>query len=61
MQPTATGERLYGHANSILKAMSAAEGEIREAGSKISGDVSVGMNHSVVKAIAVSRMRRMPT
>lgn len=59
MQATAAGERLYTHAKSILKAMSAAEKDIREGGDDIAGDVSVGMAYSAVKAIGVSLARQM--
>lgn len=61
LQPTAAGERLYIHAKSILKAMSAAERDIREAGGEISGEVSVGMAYSAVKAIAVTLARTILT
>lgn len=61
LQPTAAGERLYVHAKSILKAMSAAERDIREAGGEISGEVSVGMAYSAVKAIAVTLARTILT
>lgn len=57
LQPTAAGERLYTHAKSILKALSAAERDVRGSGGEISGEVSVGMSHSVVKAIAVTLAR----
>ncbi|GHD56080.1 transcriptional regulator [Thalassobaculum fulvum] len=57
LQPTAAGERLYAHAKSILKAMAAAERDIREADGEISGEVSVGLSHSVVKAIGVPLAR----
>jgi LysR family nitrogen assimilation transcriptional regulator len=59
LTPTAAGERLYIHAKAILKAMSAAEKDIREAGVDISGDVSVGMAYSAVKAIGVDLARRI--
>ncbi|UUP18322.1 LysR family transcriptional regulator [Nitratireductor thuwali] len=59
LSPTAAGERLYGHAKAILKAMSAAEKDIREAGDEVSGDISVGMAYSAVKAIGVDLCRRV--
>ncbi|MCR4268900.1 LysR family transcriptional regulator [Nitratireductor sp. ZSWI3] len=59
LRPTASGERLYVHAKSILKAMSAAEKDIREAGEEISGEVSVGMAYSAVKAIGVGLAHRV--
>jgi len=57
MEPTAAGERLYEHARIILRAMAAAEREIREGGSVIAGDISIGMANSGVKAIGVPLMR----
>jgi len=57
MEPTAAGERLYEHARIILRAMAAAEREIKEGGSAIAGDISIGMANSGVKAIGVPLMR----
>jgi LysR family nitrogen assimilation transcriptional regulator len=59
MQPTAAGERLYVHAKAILRAMSSAERDVRETGDEVSGDVSVGLAFSVVKAIALPLMQRV--
>lgn len=53
MEPTAAGHRLYDHARSILRAVSAAEADITDTEGKISGPVSVGMSFSAVKAIGV--------
>jgi DNA-binding transcriptional LysR family regulator len=57
MEPTAAGERLYEHARIILRAMAAAEREIKQGGSVIAGDISIGMANSGVKAIGVPLMR----
>ena len=57
MEPTAAGERLYEHARIILRAMAAAEREIKEGASVIAGDISIGMANSGVKAIGVPLMR----
>ena len=57
MEPTAAGERLYEHARIILRAMAAAEREIKEGSSVIAGDISIGMANSGVKAIGVALMR----
>jgi LysR family nitrogen assimilation transcriptional regulator len=57
MEPTAAAERLYEHARIILRAMAAAEREIKEGGSVIAGDISIGMANSGVKAIGVPLMR----
>jgi LysR family nitrogen assimilation transcriptional regulator len=59
MQPTAAGERLYEHARSILRAMSVAEKDIRSAGDDVTGEVSIGMAYSAVKAIGVNLLRRV--
>lgn len=61
MEPTAAGERLYAHAKPILKAMAIADRDVREARRQVSGDVSVGMAYSVVKAIGVDLLRRVLT
>jgi len=61
MEPTAAGERLYEHARIILRAMAAAEREIKEGGSVIAGDLSIGMANSAVKAIGVPLMRTVLT
>ena len=57
MEPTAAGERLYQHAKAILRAMTAAEKDIRLASDDIAGDVSIGMAYSAVRAIGVPLMR----
>lgn len=59
MEATAAGERLYSHAKSILKAMAAAEADIRESGGEVAGEVSIGMAYSAVKAIGVELARRV--
>lgn len=57
MQPTAAGERLYDHARGILRAITAATDDLQEEGREITGDVSVGMSYSAVKAIGVDLMK----
>jgi len=57
MEPTAAGERLYEHARIILRAMAAAEREIREGNRSVAGEISIGMANSGVKAIGVPLMR----
>lgn len=59
MEPTAAGHRLYEHAKLILKAMRAAEADLREAGGEVAGAVSLGMAYSAVKAIGVDLVRRV--
>jgi LysR family nitrogen assimilation transcriptional regulator len=61
MEPTAAGERLYEHARIILRAMAAAEREIKEGASVIAGDISIGMANSGMKAIGVPLMRTVLT
>ncbi len=57
LKPTAAGERLYNHARAILRAMEAAERDLRAGGGEISGEVSIGMAYSAVKAIGVDLAR----
>lgn len=61
MQPTAAGERLYEHARGILRAINAAQEDIRDEGREVSGEVSVGMSYSAVKAIGVDLMKAVLT
>jgi len=57
MQPTAAGERLYEHARSILRAVAAAEKDILKSAGEVSGEISVGMAFSAVRAIGVPLMK----
>ncbi|NCU19479.1 LysR family transcriptional regulator [Phaeovulum veldkampii] len=59
MTPTAAGERLYPHARAILRALEAAERDISSIVEDVAGEVSVGMAHSVVKAIGVDLVRHV--
>lgn len=59
MHPTAAGERLYGHAQSILKAVAAAEDDLRHAGAEIAGEVSVVMAQSAIKAVGIDLFKRV--
>jgi len=61
MEPTAAAERLYEHARIILRAMAAAEREIKEGSTNIVGDISIGMANSGVKAIGVPLMQAVLT
>ena len=61
MQPTAAGERLYEHARGILRAINAAQEDIRDESREVSGEVSVGMSYSAVKAIGVDLMKAVLT
>ncbi len=57
MEPTAAAERLYEHARIILRAMAAAEREIKEGRTSIAGEISIGMANSGMKAIGVPLMQ----
>lgn len=57
LKATAAGEQLYLHARAILKAMAAAERDLRAGGGEVSGEVSIGMAFSAVKAIGVELAR----
>jgi len=59
LEPTAAGQRLNEHARSILKSVSDAETDVREAGGSIGGDVSIGMAFSAVKMIGVDFVSRV--
>lgn len=59
LRPTAAGERLYAHAQGILRSLSSAELDIKSASENISGELAVGMAHSAVKAIAVPLLTRV--
>lgn len=61
MQPTAAGERLYSHARGILSAITAASNDLQEEGQEVSGEVSVGMSYSAVKAVGVDLMKKVMT
>ena len=57
MRPTAAGRRLYEHARNILRAITAAEHDLRDEGREVAGSVAVGMAYSAVKAIGVALMQ----
>lgn len=59
MRPTAAGLRLYEHARNILRAMTAAEHDLRDEGREVAGSVAVGMAYSAVKAIGVALMQNV--
>src|SRR5262249_28168996 len=56
MEPTAAGERLYEHARIILRAMAAAEREIREGANVIAGDISSDMPNSAMNTFGLTLM-----
>jgi len=57
VRPTAAGLRLYEHARTILRAMTAAKHDLRDEGREVAGSVAVGMAYSAVKAIGVELMQ----
>ncbi len=59
MQPTAAGDRLYVHAKAILRAMAAAEEDLREIGGEVSGEVSLGLSFSAVRAIGTNLIKKV--
>ena len=59
MEPTAAGRRLHEHSKLILRAVESAHADLQAAGEKTSGNVSVGMAYSAVKAIGVELAQRM--
>lgn len=59
MRPTAAGLRLYEHARTILRAMAAAQADLRDDGREVAGEVAIGMAYSAVKAIGVRLMERV--
>ena len=59
VRPTASGVRLYEHARAILRAMQAAAADVRDTEQEIAGEISVGLAHSAVKAIAVPLMQHV--
>jgi len=59
LTPTAAGERLYGHAKSILHALEVAERDITAARQDITGHVAIGLGHTTIKAIGVALVRHI--
>lgn len=57
MEPTAAGIKLYDHVKSILRAVQLAEQDVRNESEEISGEIAIGLPHSVMRAIGLSLMR----
>ena len=57
MEPTAAGIKLYDHVKSILRAVQLAEQDVRNESEEVSGEIAVGLPHSVMQAIGLSLMR----
>lgn len=59
LHPTAAGVRLNTHARAILRAMDAAARDLSSIRDTVSGEVTVGLAYSAVKAIGVDLARRV--
>ncbi|MBO6827038.1 MAG: LysR family transcriptional regulator [Sneathiella sp.] len=57
MEPTAAGIKLYDHVKSILRAVQLAEQDVRNESEEVSGEIAVGLPHSVMQAIGLSLMQ----
>jgi LysR family transcriptional regulator, nitrogen assimilation regulatory protein len=61
MEPTAAAHRLIVHARAILKAIGAAEQDMRAESEQIAGEFAIGLPFSVMKGIGVPLMRAILT
>ncbi len=57
MEPTAAGIKLYEHAKLILRAVQSATQDIKQESELISGEIAIGLPHSVMKAIGLPLMQ----
>lgn len=55
--PTEHGVRLYAHATAVLRALAAADEELRNMPDEIGGQIAIGMAHTAVRTIGVDLMR----
>lgn len=53
MEPTPAGTRLYEHAQAILRSVSAAASDVHQMSDVITGEINLGLPHTVIDAIAV--------
>lgn len=58
MQPTASGTRLYEHAQAILRSVTAATEDLKLLSSEVSGEIQLGLPFTVVEAIGVDLITR---
>lgn len=61
LAPTAAGRRLYTHARAVLRAIDDARTDLSAAREGVSGQVSIGLAYSAVKAIGLELARRVLT
>ncbi|MCE8008537.1 LysR substrate-binding domain-containing protein [Aestuariivita sp.] len=59
MEPTAAGQRFYGHVRTILAAMSDAQDDMQAAINRVTGSVSVVMAGSAIRAIGFDLVQRV--
>ncbi len=61
MEPTAAGERFYGHVRGILTAMADARNDMQATADHVTGSVTVMMAGSAIRAIGFDLVRRTAT
>ena len=59
MEPTPAGTRLYEHAQLIINSLSAAVSDVQQMSETISGEMQLGLPHTVLSAIAVPLLRTL--
>ena len=59
MAPTPAGTRLYEHAQAILRSIDAAGADVRQLSAEITGQMQLGLAHTVIDAIAVPLIQRL--
>ena len=57
VEPTAAGIKLYEHVKPILRAVQQAEQDVRNESEEVSGDIAIGLPHSVMRAIGLPLMQ----
>ncbi len=58
MAPSVEGDRFYGHARQILKAIADAESDLKAQAAEISGTVTVGLPYTALEMIGLPLMER---
>jgi LysR family transcriptional regulator, nitrogen assimilation regulatory protein len=59
MEPTPAGTRLYEHAQTILRSLEAAASDVQQLSSEITGNMQLGLPHTVIDAIAVPLLKSL--
>lgn len=59
MEPTAAGERFYGHVRGILTAMADAKHDMQATASRVTGSVAIVMAGSAIRAIGFNLVKRV--